>query len=155
MASPSRSDNLGFDLFVGPQPGGVVDMTPSARAATGIELVQNKLIALSMADTIDMVGAPGGKVDFGEDVRRWVGSPTTPSIIAQRQQRLSVVYARERRINPSTLAVAIATQLVGARYSFTIRVTARTWPPASLPIDLLLGVNALTVDFLAQRGQQQ
>lgn len=150
FAPTNPADPLGFDLAVGPQPDGTVDMDRSGRACSGAELVRNALISRCMADTISMVNAPGGFVSYGVDVRAWVGSPVTSGTTGQRQQLLAVVFQRDPRVDPSSITVAITSARVGSQYAFHIAVTART--TSATPIAFVLGVSAITVDILAERG---
>jgi hypothetical protein len=146
----TRSDPLGFDLYVGPVPGGGVDMFANGRACSGIELVRNAMVARSMADTISMLGAPGDRIEFGRDVRAWVGSVVTDATAASRSQELATIYARDPRIDPGSILVSITTTRAGAAYDFVIQVNART--TTAQPIAMVLGVNAISVDVLAQQG---
>lgn len=145
-----RGDELGFDLSIGPVAGGGVDMSRNARSCSGVELVRNGMVARSMSGTIPLIGAPGGRVDFGEDVRAWVGEALTDGAAATKAQRLAIVYARDRRLDPGRITVKVTPQPAGAQYAFLIAVQAFTVTGAAVP--LLLGINDLSVDVLAQQG---
>lgn len=151
FAPPNPADPLGYDLFVGPLPDGSVDMDRSGRACSGAELVRNALVSRCMADVISMVGAPGGIVSYGVDVRGWVGSPVKTGTMGQRQQQLSVVFGRDPRVDAGSITVKITGARTGSQYAFFIEVNART--TTALPIAFLLGVNAITADILTDRGQ--
>ena len=133
-------------MYVGPTANGI-DMTPTGRNASGAELVRNGMIARSMADTIPMIGAPGGVRAFGKNVRNWVGAAWRDGDEEARAQELAVVYARDPRLDAGSIAVVIARQKAGAFYSFTITVNAFT--TTQQPIAMVLGVNAISVDILA------
>lgn len=151
FAPTDRASPYGYDVAIGPTPSGQPDMDRSGRACSGGELVRNALIARSMADTLPMIGAPGGRVPFGVDVRAWVGSPMTDATRSQRQQQLVIAYNRDPRLDPGYTNIAIETTRAGSQYAFAIRVTART--TEAVPIAFVVGVNALTVELMAERGQ--
>lgn len=146
----SKGDPLGFDAYVGPVPGGGVDLLPDGRGATGVELARNEIVARSMTDTIPMIGAPGGRRDFGRDVRAWVGSPLTEASRASRAQELAVVYARSPRLDTGSIRVIVDATPVGSRYNFAITVEART--TTAQPVSMVLGINAISVDIIAKQG---
>lgn len=122
-------------------------MAANGRACSGVELVRNGMVARSMADSISMIGAPGDRVPFGRDVRAWVGSAMTDSTAEARAQELTVVYARDPRLDSGSIRVVIATARAGSQYAFTISVSART--TTAQPIAMILGVNSISVDVLA------
>lgn len=142
--------SLGYDTYVGPVPGGGVDMLPGGDSCSGITLVRNALVARSMADTIIMAGAPGGVRDFGKDVRAWVGSPVDDGTPAARARELAAVYARDPRVDPGSISVNVGTAQAGGQYEFLIAVTCRT--VSGQAIAMVMGVNAISVDILAQQG---
>lgn len=125
-------------------------MSRDARSCSGVELVRNGMVARSMATTLPLIGAPGGRGDFGEDVRAWVGEALTDGDAATKAQRLAIVYARDHRLDPGRITVKVVPQRSGSAYAFTIAVNAFTVTGAAVP--LLLGVNDLSVDILAQQG---
>jgi hypothetical protein len=143
-----RSSPLGFDLAIGPTPPGV-DMSPTGRNASDAELVRNGMIARSMADTIPMIGAPGGVRAFGRNVRNWVGAAWRDGDEETRAQELAIVYARDPRVDGGSIRVVLTRQKAGAFYSFTIAVNAFT--TTAQPIAMVLGVTAISVDILAQQ----
>ena len=146
----SRADPYGYDLYVGPQPDGSIDMSRNGRSCSGAELVRNAMLARCLSDTLPMVGAPGGYVAFGKNVRTWVGSAIDDTTADSRARELAVVFARDPRLDPGSITVAIATQPRGAQHAFTITASARLTD--STPIDLVLGVSSISVDVLAQQG---
>lgn len=144
----NRASPYGFDTYIGPVPGGGVDILPDGRGCSDSELVTNKIVYRSMQGQQVLTGAPGGVIDFGEDVREWVGSAMGPSAIVQRQTRLALVYGRIRALDPGSIQVAISTQGTGGMYDFFIAVTA--FLTNGRPISLVMGINAVTVDLLSQ-----
>lgn len=145
-----RSSPYGFDMYVGPVGGGVVDMTSDGRSCSGAELVRNALVARSMTNEISMIGAPGDVVPFGKDVREWVGQATAEGDDEARAQELAIVYARDPRVDAGSISVVIAATLAGSQYEFTIAVDARL--TNGLPISMVIGVSSLTVELLASQG---
>lgn len=145
-----KSDPLGFDLYVGPTPTGI-DITPDARGSSGVELVGTQILRRSMARTLPMTGAPGGFIDFGEPVQEWIGSAFTDATASSRAQRLTIVYGRIRTLDPGSIRVLVTTRAlpgVVAQYDFSIAVSAMT--TAARPVQLVMGINSVTVDLLAQ-----
>ncbi len=128
-------------------------MSSDGRACSGIELVRNAMIGRCMADVIPCIGAPGGFLAWGEDVRSWVGSPFTDSLVQQRQQRLAVIFGRDDRVDRGTLSVRVGVTLAGPSYDFGIAVDfmlAGTGERGSF----VAGVTAdkVTVESLAGQG---
>lgn len=148
--SLNRGDPLGFDMYVGPVATGGIDMLPGGDSCSGVQLVINGMVARSMADTLPMTDAPGGAVQFGRDVRGWVGSVAGTGTDNARAGELAIVYARDPRVDPGSLLVNLTSTQAGSQYAFQISVTART--TSGQPIAMILGVSALSVDILAQQG---
>jgi hypothetical protein len=146
----AKASPFGWDLFVGPTPTGI-DVTPEARGCGDVELVANKILYRSLAGTLPVAGAPGGAVDFGENVRLWVGSANTDATASSRAQRLAIVYGRIRALDPGTIRVQVTTQAppgAAAQHDFYITVTAMT--TTARPVQLVMGVSSVTVDILSQ-----
>lgn len=141
-----RSDPLGFDVYVGPVPGGTVDIAPGG--ASGVQLVINNMVARSTSDTLPRLGAVGDCIPFGVDVRSWVGEAVDEDTAGERERILSIVYARDSRIDAGSIAVKVAAAVAGSIYAFTITVHAMTVTGG--PIALVMGINSVTVDVLAQ-----
>jgi len=147
----ARGDPLGFDAFVGPSASGLIDMARNGRAATGIELATNEIIARCYADTIPCIGTEGGVLDWGIDLPGRVGAAMDQSDADQLAARLSICINRSARLDPGATRVSIALMPAGATYDMLVDVEART-APDGIPISLRLGVNAITVASLAQGG---
>lgn len=150
--SADKSSPYGYDTAIGPALGGLVDMATNGRACSGAELVRNALIGRSMADVIPMLGAPGGFIAWGIDVRKWVGSPLTEAIATQRQQALAIVYGRDPRVDRGSIAVTITKSLAGAQYDFGIAVSLRLTDTSKVSFTLDVTADKITVDSLAQNG---
>jgi len=108
------------------------------------------MFARCLSETISMTNAPGGRIAFGKNVRAWVGSPMTEAIAASRAQDLAVVFARSKRLDRGSITVSITQAKTGDRYAFFIRADART--TTQIPISMIVGVSAVSVDLLAQQG---
>ncbi len=145
-----RRDPLGFDAYIGPQPGGGVDITADGRAASGVELVRNGMVARCLSDAISMVGAPGGVRAFGKDLRALVGGATTDDFGPALAQEMAIIFARDPRLDAGSILVAVTVGAAGAQYAYALQVTART--TTQQPIAMLLGVSAVSVDILAQQS---
>jgi len=144
MSLPSPDDPLGYDVFVRE------DIEEDGRDATGIELVANGIFHRVTTDKLLLVDAPSGEqlVEFGEDVRKWVGSVATQDSADAKAPRLVEIVKRDLNINPATIRVDIQMQLAGAQWAFIIAITCRT--TTELPVALTLGVSAVTVELLSQ-----
>ena len=145
----ARGDSLGFDVVIGPSASGLVDMARNGRTATGAELAANEMIARCLADTIPCIGAEGGVIDFGKDLRRLVGAAMDQDDADRLGAEMGVIFNRSPRLDPGATSVRVNIDRVGANYAFTLDVEART-AADGIPISLRLGVNAITVAQLAQ-----
>lgn len=146
MTVASPDDPLGYDVFVSD------DIAEDGREATGQELVQNAIMHRLTTEKQFLVDGENadadGLVDFGVDVRTWVGAAEAEGGPEARAAMLRDVLRREPGLDASTIDVEIETSASGSKWDFSIRVTART--TTELPIALLLNVNAVTVELLAQ-----
>jgi hypothetical protein len=150
-----RASPYGFDVAIGPTASGDVDMTTDGRSCSGVELVRNSLVGRCMADVIPMIGAPGGFVAWGKDVRSWVGSPMSPEIATRRQQELALVFGRDNRVDKSSIVVTVAPALAGSAYRLTIAVSLRLTDTSKVSFTLGVTASDVTVDNLAQQGASQ
>lgn len=138
---------LGYDVDV------ELDMAPDGHACSGPRLVENALLHRLTADTLPLVGAPGGVVAYGKDVRTWVGECTTPARAAAKVPLLVVILSREPRVDPSSIRVAILvrpslTFANGSAVDLAITISART--TTGRPIALVVGVSKISVELLSQ-----
>lgn len=144
IASPD--DPLGYDALV------VDDIEEDGREGTGVELVHAGILHRVTQEKLFLVDAEGadeeGRVDYGINVRSWIGAAETESGPEARAAMLRDVLRREPGLDPSTIEVELTTALDGAKWDFEIRISART--TTEIPIALLLNVNAVTVELLAQ-----
>lgn len=141
-AIPGQNDPYGIDVAI------ALDMDPSGRSAYGVELVSNAILHRLTTDTLLLVGAPDDRVDFGVDVRQWVGEVTTQANADAKGPLIAIVIQRDPRIDPSSILVAVTVLPIGALYRLEISVTCRT--TTALPVALVIGVNAISVDLLSQ-----
>ena len=137
----SASDPLGFDMKVG------ADLDPSGRSATGIELVQDALLHRLQDDRLSMVEAPGGEIDFGVNVRNWVGEALSDDALAAKTPAVEEALRRDVRIADLTLKITRMTGPDAARWAIRIEVHAVTISGET--IDRIVGVDAISVQFLA------
>lgn len=148
MADPNRdpASPLGWDVDID------IDMAPDGHACSGGRLVGNAFLHRLMADTLPLIGAPGGVADFGEDVRKWVAECTTQARADAKVPRTVAVLSRDPRADPSSIRVTITVRpsLTFADKSavdFAISITGQT--TSALPISLVMGVSKITVEILA------
>lgn len=139
----SASDPLGYDVKIGS------DLEPSGRSASGIELVADGMLHRLSQDRLLMTGAPDDRVDFGEDVRTWIGEAVTQDVLDERAPRLEEVLRRDPRIANVTLSLQlVAGEDAAKKYRFLITVSAVTIRGQT--IDRIVGVSQISVEFLAQ-----
>lgn len=125
------------------------DMTASGASASGVDLLAAAIPHRLQADTLPLVGAPGGYTAFGIDVRRWVGEVTSQAAADAKGPQLVVVICRDTRIDPGSVAAEVLFEHdQGPLYDLLITITAKT--TTARPIALVLGVTSLTVDILSQ-----
>lgn len=145
--SASPADPLGFDVYVGP-----LDLDPTGRSATGLELVEAAIVHRLTCEKIDLIDAPNGEIDFGVDVRKWVGEVTTPDDAPGKVPLIDEVLHRDLRIASTVVDVQIAPPgdalSDGSTVALLIYVTATTTTGAV--IDRIVGVSAVSVEFLSQ-----
>lgn len=142
LASPT--DPLGYDVFVRE------DIEDDGRDASGIELVQNAILHRVTQDKLFLTDAPTGDdepVEFGEDVRRWVGEAIGEDVAQAKTQRLIEVIGREPNLNPSSITVDIQVQPADADWPLIIDIDART--TTEIPVSLTIGVDQVTVELLS------
>lgn len=146
MIAPSPDDPLGYDAFVSD------DIAEDGRDATGLELVRNAIVHRLTTEKLFLVDAEGadefGRVDFGVDVRTWVGAAEAEGGGDARAALLREALRREPGLDPSTIDVEILATAAGSKWNFAIGVSARA--TTELPIALTMNVNAVTVELLAQ-----
>ena len=138
----SASDPLGYDVKIGS------DLEPSGRSASGIELVADGMLHRLSQGRLLMTGAPDDQVDFGEDVRTWIGEAVTQDVLDERAPRLEEVFRRDPRIANVTLSLQLVAGEDAAKYRFLINVSAVTIRGQT--IDRIVGVSQISVEFLAQ-----
>lgn len=142
LAAPT--DPLGYDVFVRE------DIDEDGRDASGLELVQNAILHRVTQDKQFLTDAPTGDdepVEFGEDVRKWVGEALTNDTAQVKTQRLIEVVSRESNLNPSSITVDIQVQPTGAEWPLIIDISART--TSEVPVALTIGVDQVTVALLS------
>ena len=140
-ARASAADPLGYDMKVG------ADLDPSGRSATGLVLVEAAILHRLQEDRISMVGAPGDEIDFGENVRAWVGEALSNDALAAKTPRVEEVLRRDVRIADLTVRITRATGADASRWDLLVQVRATTITGQT--IDRIVGVSSVTVEFLA------
>lgn len=146
MANPS--DELGYDTDI------VDDMLPDGRPCSGSRLVANAIAHRLMEDNLPMIGAPGGYIAYGVNVRRWAGEVTSQKIADAKAPLLAVVIGRDTRVDPGSISVAVTIDKSGtvlsdaSRAALRIEVNARD--TKARPIALVFAVSSASVELLAQ-----
>jgi hypothetical protein len=138
--SANPSDPLGYDAKIGE------DLAASGRAASGVELVADAMLHRLMAGRLLLTGAPGNQVEFGEDVRAWVGEALSEDAAQAKGPRLEEVLRRDPRIASVTVSVTASSEV--SNYRLLIAVSATTI--SGEQIDRIVGVSQVSVAFLAQ-----
>ncbi len=144
MTGASPNDLLGYDVYVRE------DVDEDGRDASGLELTQNAILHRVTTDKLFLTDAPAGDdepVEFGEDVRKWVGEALTDDAGQAKAQRLSEVIGREPNLNPSSITVDIQVQPAGAEWLMIIDIDALT--TTEVPVSLTIGVDQVTVELLS------
>ena len=139
-SAPSPDDPLGFDVLVAD------DIGADGRTGTGAELAKWAIYHRLTTEKLYLIGAPGNLVDFGVDVRRWVGAAMTPASAAAKGPQVEIVVRRDPRISTVRAAVTLAGPSL-AKYAMRIVVDATL--VSGQTISLVLGVSAVTVDLLS------
>lgn len=138
----SAADPLGFDMKVG------VDLDPSGRSATGLELVDDAILHRLQEEQLLLVEAPGGVVGFGIDLRRWIGEALSDQALEARTPQVEEAIRRDPRIADVTVRV---TRTIGADASrWPLRVEIHGVTTTGETIDRIVGVSQVSVEFLAQ-----
>ncbi len=142
MSAPSVDDPLGYDVLV------TTDLAASGRSASGEELVLWAMGHRLTTKQLLLIGAPGGVVDDGIDVREWVNEKLTPTMAQAKGPLVEITLRKDPRISTVRAVVSIATGATAAEYDITIAVTAVL--VTGQTIARVFGVSAVTVDLLAE-----
>ena len=138
----TAADPLGYDMRVG------VDLDPSGRSASGIELVADAMLHRLSQGRLLQTGAPDDQVDFGEDVRTWIGGAISQDFLDSRSPRIEEVLRRDPRLADVRVSLVLATGADASKFAFLINVSATTI--RGQPIDRIVGVSQISVEFLSQ-----
>lgn len=139
-STPSPADPLGFDAYLDD------DLDAGGRSATGFELVANAIPHRLMADTLPCIGAPNDAIDFGVDVRKWIGVATTQEDLDARIPLVDAALQLDPRI-ASTQIVMLLGAAAGGLVDFAISITWLT--VTGVVVSRIVGVTSVTVAFLA------
>ncbi len=136
----NRSDPLGYDMKCG------LDIDRGGRSASGSELVLDGMIHRLTTDDLPLAESPLGYIEYGEDVRKWLGASIGDEELAARAAGLQPILERDEAIVEATVT-ATRTSAPGALISFdlSIQATLRTGET----IRYVLPISAVTVEFLA------
>lgn len=146
------ADALGSDAFLAD------DLDPGGRSATGIELVACAIPHRLSCETMLLVDAPNGEIDFGIDVRRWVGEPiemradrTSPDLDAKIPLVDAALHG-DPRIASTQLAMTVAPPGIYHDDGSTVAIliAVRVLTITGDIIDRVVGISQVSVAFLAQ-----
>lgn len=152
----SQNDPLGFDMHYGPHADGSVDIDARGSSCSGLALASDEIYRRVTSDKVLSIGNPNGDangmVDFGRDVRKWIGAATTPAQAAARGPELAIAIQRSARIASCNVSVSVAQGANAALYDLTISIFAVCVNPqtgaSAGAVSIVYGVNALSVDLL-------
>jgi hypothetical protein len=136
----SAADPLGYDVLVDEH-----DLDPSGRSASGVELVLAAAAHRMTCAQLAMVDAPDGQIDFGIDVRRWVGEATTADAITAKLPLLDEALHRDPRIAATRLQLDAITSGADASISLRLQLSLVTGETLSR----IVSISAVSVAFLA------
>lgn len=94
-----------------------------------------------------MVGAPGDEIDFGVNVRNWVGEALSDDALAAKTPAVEEALRRDVRIADITLKITRTVGADAARWALRVEVHAVTISGET--IDRIVGVSQVSVEFLA------
>lgn len=153
MAAPSVADPLGHDAYIG-----LVDLDPTGRSATGLELYEAAIWHRITCEQLLMIGS--GIVDpvtglevipFGVDVRTWCGEVLDRADMGNKATILDEVIHRDPRTAKTAITVSSApagtVMPSGALAVLLIHIVATAVTGEIL--DRIVGVNSISVEFLA------
>lgn len=149
--TPSPSDTLGYDAFIG---GDADDLAPNGRSATGLELLDASLLHRLQCETLLCIDAPDGEIPFGVNVRLWVGEAMDAASLdakvplvdgaLQLDPRVAQVTGISIKPAPAGITIAGTDGAVEILLYFTvITITGAV-------ISRIVGVSEVSVAFLAQ-----
>lgn len=142
MSAPTPADPLGYDVHVRD------DLDPTGRSATGDELLEAAMLHRLQSDRLLLTGAPDDEVEFGENVRRWVNETVNAEELSARAPRIEEVLRRDPRVASAAVSLRLLPPDGTHRHRFAIHLSVVS--VRGTLIDRIVGVSALTVEYLAQ-----
>ncbi len=136
-----RNDGLGFDVSARE------DLDRGGRSESGRDLVTSAILHRITVDKLPLAESEEGFIDFGEDVRAWVGGSFSEATLGARAAGLAPIIERDPRVESATVEGRLA-RLPGALYDFELAISAQL--KSGEIIDLVMGVSLVTVDLLAK-----
>lgn len=146
MADPNRDPGsaYGYDADV------ALDMAPDGHSCSGARLVTNAWLHRLMEDVLPLTGAPGGSVQFGKDVRAWIGEVTTQAAANAKGPELVAVLNRDSRVDPAQTRVAVSVVTAPGSPNVNLAIAASGQLTNGTPISEVYLVTKATVARLAQ-----
>jgi hypothetical protein len=136
-----RNSLLGYDMKCG------TDIEPSGRSASGAELVADAILHMITTGDLPMVESENGYIEFGDDVRKWIGLELTQDGLEARAAGLGVIIERDKRVRQVEISATMTTR-DPTLWAIEIAITATLRTGET--ISTVFGVSALTVERLAQ-----
>jgi len=139
MANPN--DPLGYDMKCGS------DIEPGGRSASGVELVGDAILHRVTTKQLPLVESENGYIEYGDDVREWIGLGLTQEGIDAKAATLAPIIERDERVRQAEVSATLTTS-PGSMWAITIAVDAALRTGET--ISRVFGVSAVTVEVLAQ-----
>jgi hypothetical protein len=135
--SVDPSSPFGTDVWIGPNAQGILDLDPSLREVSGIDVLVQSVLMRITTPTGSAIDAP----DDCFDMRRWISKGMTVAQLAQLKSLIQGQLLRDQRIISAT---------VGVSFSFATSILTVTMAIQSSlgPFTLTLNVSAVTVQML-------
>lgn len=137
-----RNDPLGCDLSC------LTDIEPNGREVSGPDLVAQAILHRLTTDTLPLIDAPDGVVEYGVDVRRWVGESIGREELAARAATLGPIIERDERVVSTEVTATLDASNAAGLWSFALDITATL--RTGQTISRVLRVEGLTIELLSQ-----
>lgn len=138
---PNPNDPLGFDVYARN------DIDRGGRSSSGAELATNAILHRITEGVLPLVDSESGFVDFGDDVRRWIGLGLTQEGLDARAAALGPIIERDERVRSADVTGTLAPGPSSA-WAFQINVAAQLRTGET--ISLAIGVSDVSVQLLSE-----
>ena len=128
---------FGTDTWIGPNANGILDLEPSLREVSGIDVLVQSVLMRITTPTGSAIDAP----DDCFDMRGWVSKGMTVATLGQLKSLIMGQLLRDQRIVSAVVGVSFNFQTSILTVTMTIQSTIG-------PFTLTLNVSAVTVQML-------